>query len=151
MSRPFAAAVAVAVGAALLGTSCGGGSDESAADTNTAASSKQTLEQLWRAPGEDVAVVPGTSDHAVGTDSSSFLVVDKQSRLIERPTARVWIARGLKQAPYATTIAKHAITKIPVVTGWPGALKPGARGLRRRNTKRAAPLNPKKRKSTETT
>jgi len=113
VSRPFAAAVAVALGAALLGTSCGGGSDESAADTTTAASSKQTLEQLWRAPGEDVAVVPGTSDHAVGTNRISFLVVDKQSRLIERPTARVWIARGLKQVPYATTIAKLEPIGVP--------------------------------------
>ena len=113
MSRPFAAAVAVALGAALLGTSCGGGSEESAGDTTTAAASKQTLEQLWRAPGEDVAAVPGTSDHAVGTNRISFLVVDKQSRLIERPTARVWISRGLKQVPYATTIAKLEPIGVP--------------------------------------
>jgi len=113
VSRPFAAAVAVAVGAALLGTSCGGGSEESAGDTTTAASSKQTLEQLWRAPGEDVAVVPGTSDHAVGTNRISFLVVDKQSRLIERPTARVWMSRGLKQVPYATTIARLESIGVP--------------------------------------
>jgi hypothetical protein len=95
VSRPFAAAIAVALGATLLGTSCGGGSGEASGDTTTAASSKQTLEQLWRAPGEDVAVVAGTSDHAVGTNRISFLVVDKESQLIERPTARVWISHGL--------------------------------------------------------
>ena len=33
----------------------------------------------------------------------SFLVVDKQSQLVERPTARVWISRGLKQAPFAAS------------------------------------------------
>ena len=105
MSRPLAAAIAVALGAALLGSSCGGNSSEASGNTTTAASSKPTLEQLWRAPGEDVAVVAGTSDHAVGTNRISFLVVDKQSQLIERPTAKVWISRGLKQAPYATTVA----------------------------------------------
>ena len=52
------------------------------------------------APGEDVAIIPGTSDYGPGTNRVSFLVVDKQSQLIERPTARVWIARGLKQKPY---------------------------------------------------
>jgi hypothetical protein len=114
VSRPLAAAVAVAVGAALLGSSCGGGSSAASGETTTgAASSKQTLEQLWRAPGEDVAVVAGTSDHAVGTNRISFLVVDKQSQLIERPTARVWISRGLKQVPYATTVARLEPIGVP--------------------------------------
>ncbi len=114
MSRPLAAAVAVALGAALLGSSCGGGSSEASGETTaTQASSKQTLEQLWRAPGEDVAAVAGTSDHAVGTNRISFLVVDKQSQLIERPTARVWISRGLKQVPYATTIARLEPIGVP--------------------------------------
>jgi hypothetical protein len=113
VSRPFAAAIAVALGATLLGTSCGGGSGEASGDTTTAASSKQTLEQLWRAPGEDVAVVAGTSDHAVGTNRISFLVVDKESQLIERPTARVWISHGLKQVPYATTIARLEPIGVP--------------------------------------
>ena len=65
-----------------------------------------TLEALWRAPGEDVAIVPGTSDYAVGESRVSFLVVDKQSRLVERPTARVWVAHALKQPPFAETTAK---------------------------------------------
>ena len=68
---------------------------------------------MWRAPGEDVAVVPGTSDFAVGTNRVSFLVVDKQSRLVERPTARVWISRGLKQAPFAQTTARLESIGVP--------------------------------------
>lgn len=104
MSRTLAAALAVTITVALLASSCGGSGSNDA--SGTATTSKQTLEQLWRAPGEDVAVVAGTSDHAVGTNRISFLVVDKQSRLIEQPTAKVWIARGLKQVPYATTIAR---------------------------------------------
>lgn len=113
MSRPLAAALAVALGTALLASSCGGSSADASGETTAATPSKQTLEELWRAPGEDVAVVAGTSDHAVGTNRISFLVVDKQSRLIERPTARIWIARGLKQAPYATTIARLEPIGVP--------------------------------------
>ncbi len=113
MSRPLAAALAVGFATALLASSCGGGSGDASGETTTGPPSKQTLEQLWRAPGEDVAAVAGTSDHAVGTNRISFLVVDKQSRLIERPTARVWIARGLKQVPYATTIARLEPIGVP--------------------------------------
>jgi hypothetical protein len=112
MSRSLAAAVVIALGTALLAAACGGSSKDASGDT-TSGPSKETLEQLWRAPGEDVAVVAGTSDHGVGTNRISFLVVDKQSRLIERPTARVWIARGLKHAPYATTTARFEPIGVP--------------------------------------
>ncbi len=104
----------VALGTALLAASCGGSTTDASGETATAApAAKQTLEELWRAPGEDVAVVAGTSDHAAGANRISFLVVDKQSRLIERPTARVWIARGLKQAPFATTTARFEKIGVP--------------------------------------
>ena len=113
MSRSLAAAVVVALGTALLAASCGGSASDEASGGTTAAPAQKTLEQLWRAPGEDVAVVAGTSDHAVGRNRISFLVVDKQSRLIERPTARVWIARGLKLPPYATTTARFEPIGVP--------------------------------------
>jgi hypothetical protein len=83
-----------------LGAGCGGTEEE-------------TLESLWRAPGADLAVTPGTSDYAVGTNRVSFLVVDNQSRLVERPTARVWIARGLKEAPFAETTARLEPVGVP--------------------------------------
>ena len=112
MRRPTLAAIVIGLGTVVLAASCGGGSND-ATGTTTAASSPKTLEQLWRAPGEDVGVVAGTSDHAVGANRISFLVVDKQSRLIERPTARVWIARGLEQAPFATTTARFEPIGVP--------------------------------------
>ena len=127
MSRPYAAAIAVALGTGLLAASCGGSSDgASAGDTSagtTAPESATTIEELWRAPGEDVAAVPGTSDNAVGTNRISFLVVDKQSKLVERPTARVWLAHGLKQAPFAQTTARLE----PI--GVPGGESAGANGI----------------------
>lgn len=84
----------------VLSSGCGGTEEE-------------TLESLWRAPGADLAVTPGTSDYAVGTNRVSFLVVDNQSRLVERPTARMWIARGLKEAPFAETTARLEPVGVP--------------------------------------
>jgi hypothetical protein len=125
--RPLAAAIVLALGTGLLAASCGGSSDGASAGDAAGATgtttSRRTIEQLWRAPGEDVAAVPGTSDNAVGANRISFLVVDKQSKLIERPTARVWIARGLKQAPYAETTARLE----PI--GVPGGESAGAKGI----------------------
>jgi hypothetical protein len=103
----------------VLAAGCGGsdGGDDAAgttAPTTTAAPPQtETLEDLWRAPGEDVAVVPGTSDHKVGVNRISFLVVDKQGALVERPLARVWVARGLKQAPFAETTARLEPIGVP--------------------------------------
>ena len=103
------AAVLIAISCLIL-AGCGGGSGGSQAGTQdtTAAQAPPTgsLEALWRAPGDDVAVVPGTSDYATGVNRVSFLVVDQQSRTVERPTARVWIARGLKEKPFAQTVAR---------------------------------------------
>ncbi len=111
---------ALALALALVGTvavaGCGGSgpkASESAAKTAEAGGTAPTLEALWRSPGEDVAIVPGTSDYGPGANRVSFLVVDSKSRLIERPTARIWIARGLKQRPYAETTAKLEPVGVP--------------------------------------
>ena len=112
--------------AAILVSGCGG---EDAADgtategTTTTPAAATTLEALWRAPGEDVAVVPGTSDHQVGANRISFLVVDKQGRVVERPTARVWLARGLKEVPFARATARLE----PI--GVPGGASAGVGGI----------------------
>lgn len=98
--------------AASLVAGCGGTGADSATETATP-TPKTTLETLWRAPGADVAVVAGTSDHQVGVNRISFLVVDKQGRVVERPTARVWVARGLKQAPFAKTTARLEPIGVP--------------------------------------
>lgn len=113
--RPLAALIAgglaLACGVAFAG--CGGSSSETKSESTTTAPPPGTLEALWRAPGVDVAIVPGTSDFAPGTNRVSFLIVDKQSRLVERPTARVWMARGLRQKPYQQTLARLEPIGVP--------------------------------------
>jgi hypothetical protein len=94
----FAAALALAACSILAG--CGGSS--SAQEEPDA----PTLEALWRAPGEDVAIVPGSADFGPGQVRFTFLVVDGQSRLVSRPTAKIWLARGLKSVPFAQTTAR---------------------------------------------
>jgi hypothetical protein len=119
------AAALIALGCAIL-AGCGSSGGESADETPSTAPSTAppgSLEALWRSPGEDVAVVPGTSDYAPGENRVSFLVVDKQSRLVEAPTARVWIARGLQEQPYAETTA----TLEPI--GVPGGAEADAQSI----------------------
>jgi hypothetical protein len=117
MRWPAAACLLAAV--AVLSAGCGGsdGGDDAAGTTvpteTATPPATETLEDLWRAPGEDVAVVPGTSDHKIGVNRISFLVVDKQGALVERPKARVWVARGLKQAPFAETTARLEAIGVP--------------------------------------
>ena len=115
MRRSAAACLAVAL-AAILASGCGGADADEGATTEATATTpaaETTLEALWRAPGEDVAVVPGTSDHGVGANRISFLVVDKQGRVVERPTAHVWLARGLKEVPFAQTTARLEPIGVP--------------------------------------
>jgi hypothetical protein len=93
----FAAVLSLA--ACFIAAGCGG---SSSAQEEPDAS---TLEALWRAPGEDVAVVPGAADFGPGDVRYPFLVVDGQGRVVTRPTAKIWLARGLKSKPFAQTIA----------------------------------------------
>jgi hypothetical protein len=118
------AAALLALGCTLLFAGCGSSANGTTdAATSTSAAPPQTLEALWRGPGQDVAIVPGTSDFGTGVNRVSFLIVDKQSKLVERPTAHVWIARGLKQKPYAETTAKLE----PI--GVPGGAKADAQNI----------------------
>jgi len=94
-------AVGISVAVGLL-PGCGGGEDSKAPDEAPPGS----LEALWRAPGEDVAIVPGTADFAPGRVRLSFLVVDGRGRVVSRPRARIWLAKGLEQKPFAETTAQ---------------------------------------------
>lgn len=109
----IATAVALACGLVLAGCGSGGEPGTGATATGPTAAPAGSLEALWRAPGQDVAIVPGTSDYAPGVNRVSFLVVDKQSRLIEQPTARIWVARGLRQRPYQETVARLEPVGVP--------------------------------------
>lgn len=93
-------AAALGLAACSLAAGCGGSS--SAKEEPEAA----TLEALWRAPGEDVAITPGSADFGPGRVRLPFLVIDGQGRVVARPTARIWLARGLKERPFARATAR---------------------------------------------
>ncbi len=102
--RPTAALIVVLL--PLLAAACSGGTGGvESTDSLPAAPPGETLEALWHAPGEDVAVVPGTSDYAPGPNRISFLIVRAGDELVERPTAKVYLARALAAVPFATTTA----------------------------------------------
>jgi hypothetical protein len=109
--RPAAAAIAVVC---LLVCCAGcGGSGEGSESSGTTPGGGQTLEELWRAPGDDVAVVAGTATHEVGDVRFSFVVVDAEGRVVTLPTARLWIARGLRAKPFQESSAKLERIGVP--------------------------------------
>jgi hypothetical protein len=107
--RPAAALAALSC---LLLVGCGGSDGTTA---TTVPGGDETLEQLWREPGDDVAVVPGTESYEPGEVRVSFLVVDAEGRPVTLPTARVWVADALDRAPFLETEAK--IERIGVLGG----------------------------------
>jgi hypothetical protein len=112
--RPAATVLALAF--VLAVSACGGsgsGSSDSEGGGKGTTPPAGSLEALWRAPGEDVAIVPGTSDYAPGSNRVSFLVIDKESRPIERRSARVWVSRGLEQRPFLRTTARSEPIGVP--------------------------------------
>jgi hypothetical protein len=74
-----------------------------------------TLESLWKRPGENVGLVPGTSDYSAGAIRVSFLVIGHDGRPVDRPEARLWLARSRSAKPFASATA----TLQPI--GVPGA------------------------------
>lgn len=94
----------------LLVVGCGGsGGQQGSNDPDPGA----TLENLWRAPGDDVAVIPGTVNHEPGDVRVSFLVVDAEGAVVALPTARVWVAEALDQAPFFEGEAKLQRIGVP--------------------------------------
>jgi hypothetical protein len=87
----------------LVLAGCGGTAGDS---TDGEPRGDQTLEEIWRAPGDDVAVVAGTATHEPGAVRVSFLVTTKDGEVVTLPTARVWVARGLDQLPFLEGEAK---------------------------------------------
>jgi hypothetical protein len=91
---------------------CGGSSSDSTA-TATELSGGETLEQLWREPGDDVAVVPGTQNYEPGDVRVSFLVVNSEGQPVTLPTARVWVSKALDASPFLETKAKLERIGVP--------------------------------------
>ena len=86
----------------LLLVGCGGADGSTSTDPGPGA----TLEELWRMPGDDVAVVSGTASHEPGDVRVSFLVVDAEGAVVALPTARVWVANSLDSPPFLEGEAK---------------------------------------------
>ena len=57
-------------------------------------------------PGEDVTVVAGDSDFAVGDLRFSFLVINHDARPVERSRARVWLAGSQSGRPFQSATAR---------------------------------------------
>jgi hypothetical protein len=104
-------AAAVTVLSCLLLVGCGGSNGQQASKDDSG--SGATLEQIWRAPGDDVAIVSGTENHEPGDVRVSFLVADTQGRVITLPTARVWVAKALDARPFLETQAKLERIGVP--------------------------------------
>jgi len=95
-------AAAICLVTCIIAAGCGGSSP-------TKEEPDATLEDLLHAPGEDVAIVPGTADFGPGNVRLTFLVVDGQSRVVTRPTAKVWLARSLDGKPFFETTARSEL------------------------------------------
>lgn len=98
-----------AIAAALVLVGCGGSS--TAEGTTTSAASEPAQEGSLQArldaqPGENVGLILGTSDFAVGENRLSFLVVGGNGQLVEAPTAKVYVARTLADTPESTADAR---------------------------------------------
>ena len=58
------------------------------------------MKALAQGPGlKTVVLTPGDADFAPGPVRFSFLVVANDGRLVSKPKADVWIARGYDQKP----------------------------------------------------
>jgi hypothetical protein len=105
-------AAALTVLSCLLFAGCGG----SGGDVTTTVADPgggMTLEELWRAPGDDVAIISGTANHEPGDVRVSFLVVDAEGQVVTLPTARVWVADGLDAQPFLESSAKLERIGVP--------------------------------------
>jgi hypothetical protein len=91
----------------LAAAACSGSSD------NGDSSEASTLDELARTYGSPIAVTPGVSDLAPGRVRYTFLIIDKHGRAIERPSARVWIARERDAAPFVRTTARFVSAGVP--------------------------------------
>jgi hypothetical protein len=97
---------------ALIALTAGCGS---ASHSEGGAPAPGTLEALWKASGESIALIPGTSDYSTGDVRVSFLVVDSHGRVISPPRARVWLARSLAAKPFADAVARAERVGVPGV------------------------------------
>jgi hypothetical protein len=85
---------------ALVAAGCGAHSRSSGN-----APPRDSLQALIDRPGENVAAVAGSTDFSVGDVRFSFLVITSTAHAIDRPQARVWIARSRSARPFREATA----------------------------------------------
>jgi hypothetical protein len=101
------ARVLALAGALLVAAGCG-------SSTSQSDSVRGTLKALAEESGEKtVALTPGDADFAPGPLRYSFLVIDNDGRLVSKPTAEVWIARGFEQRPFQRSVARLEPVGVP--------------------------------------
>jgi hypothetical protein len=112
----------VTLAAAAAGCGASGGEDGSVAPpaVSTAQGSTEAppgsiLALLGEKPGEDVALVFGSRDFAVGENRVSFLVIRSNGEVVDAPHARVAVAAGdLGAKPTLETTADDLPVGVPV-------------------------------------
>jgi hypothetical protein len=114
MARPLVAlsALSCALSAGFLLAGCGSsGRSSSPLETTTATPPNGSLQSL--AGATPIAIVPGTQDFQPGRNRVSFLIIDRTSRAISTPTARVWVATSLSARPFEQTTARSEPVGVP--------------------------------------
>jgi hypothetical protein len=97
----------------ICGVSCGTSADEETPASQGRSSAPGSLSALQARPGEDVALVMGTSDYAAGPVRLSFLVIASNGRPVFTPSARVWVARERGARPFAKAEARLERLGVP--------------------------------------
>lgn len=107
---------AQAVCVALLASTLAGCGEKPSSKSKPEPPPAGTIAALLARPGQDVALTPGTSAYVPGPIRVSFLVVRRDGRAVDRPTARVWIAKDLRARPYADDLARLVPIGVPGVS-----------------------------------
>jgi hypothetical protein len=103
-----------ALAGVLLLAACGSGSTAENHQRTVAGSG--TLQALAQGPGQTVAITPGDADFAPGPLRYTFLVIAHDGRVVSRPRATVWVARGLQDKPFLKTTATLEPIGVPGVS-----------------------------------
>jgi hypothetical protein len=103
----------------VLAAGCGSHS------TPKALSSSLTIDEMLKVPGPTVALTQGAGSFVPGNVRFPFLVITNDARPVNRPTARVWLASGRDEKPFAQTTAR--LERI----GISGVSEPAAGGVTR--------------------
>jgi hypothetical protein len=106
-------AAAFVASGAVLAAGCGGSARHAQPTAASGPPRPGSVASILARPGANVTVVPGTEDYAPGPVRFSFLLVDGQGATVNRPHARVHVARSKDAAPIAVTRASLEPVGVP--------------------------------------